>query len=132
MTADPTRLRFGPYKPPRLRNDRTFCLYLDCDAVVTRWTDAPVPWPRCRPAHSWRGVRGLLVTGELKRAIQSEAPKALKRWFGVSSSLVWHWRRVFGISGLAPPAAGRCGRRRTPSSTTPSGTSRSLQRSAGS
>ena len=44
MTADPTRLRFGPYTPPAVkRGDRTFCLYRDADVVVTGWTDARLP-----------------------------------------------------------------------------------------
>jgi hypothetical protein len=47
--ADRVRLLFGPYCPPPLkRGDRAFCLFRDCDVVVTSWTDARLPWPRCR------------------------------------------------------------------------------------
>ena len=34
---------------PQLKvGDVATCLYRDCDVVVTSWTDAPLPWPRCR------------------------------------------------------------------------------------
>jgi hypothetical protein len=43
------RLLFGPYHaPPLKRGDRATCLFHDCLVVVTGWTDAPIPWPRCR------------------------------------------------------------------------------------
>jgi len=71
MTANPTRLRFGPYTTPALKkDDRTFCLYRDTDVVVTIWTAARIRWPRCRAFHS-RGGSGLFVTDELKRAIET-------------------------------------------------------------
>ena len=51
----PTDLLAGPYVPPKFkRGDRAFCLYRDCDVVVTAWTDARIPWPRCQVA----GVSG--------------------------------------------------------------------------
>jgi hypothetical protein len=47
--ADCVKLLFGPYRPPVLRKgDRAFCLFRDCAVVVTSWTDARIPWPRCR------------------------------------------------------------------------------------
>jgi hypothetical protein len=46
------RLLHGPYRPPQLRRgDCVFCLYRDADVVVASWTDAPLPWPRCRASH---------------------------------------------------------------------------------
>src|SRR5262249_60627403 len=36
--AERVQLLHGPYTPPRLkRGDRTFCLYKDCDVIVTPW-----------------------------------------------------------------------------------------------
>jgi hypothetical protein len=100
-----TRLRFGPYSPPQQRKgDRTFCLYRDADVVVTNWTDARIPWPRCRAVES-RGGSGLLVTEELKRAVLFESAAALKHWFGVSTKAVWNWRRAFGVSRLGTPGS---------------------------
>jgi hypothetical protein len=63
-TSDRHRLLHGPYLAPRLRKgDRAFCIYRDADVVVTSWTDARIPWPRCRALHC-RGGSGLLVTDE--------------------------------------------------------------------
>jgi hypothetical protein len=98
-----TRLRFGPYSPPQFgQDDRTFSLYRDSDVVITSWTDARIPWPRCRAVES-RGGSGLLVTEELKRAILSEAAIALKFWFGVST-------RPCGIGGGRSGSAAGSGR----------------------
>jgi hypothetical protein len=68
---DPERvkLRFGPYKPPALkRGDRAVCLVRGCEVVVTNWTAARIPWPRCRSVRRVGGW-GLLVDEELARAI---------------------------------------------------------------
>ena len=49
--ADRHALHFGPYRAPALkRGDRAFCLARDCLVVVTSWTGARLPWPRCRTA----------------------------------------------------------------------------------
>ena len=64
---DRVKLLFGPYNPPPLRRgDRATCLFRDCEVAITSWTDAPIPWPRCRAAHHRRGGPGLLVDEELR------------------------------------------------------------------
>jgi hypothetical protein len=61
---DRIKLLFGPYKPPPLkRGDRAFCLFRDCDVVLTSWTDAPIKWPRCRAFDSPGGGSGLVSAG---------------------------------------------------------------------
>jgi hypothetical protein len=55
------KLLFGPYKAaPLRRGDRAVCLVRDGDVIITSWTDAPIPWPRCRaldsPEHIKRGI----------------------------------------------------------------------------
>jgi hypothetical protein len=90
------QLLFGPYAPPPLkRGDRAFCLFKDCDVVITSWTDARLPWPRCRPlegrSHPW-----LLVEEELVRAVRNESATALAYWWGVSEGVVWRWRKALG------------------------------------
>jgi hypothetical protein len=65
--TDQIKLLFGPYKaPPLKRGDRAACLYRDCDVVITSWTDAPIPWPRCRAVDAPFGGpgSGLLVDEE--------------------------------------------------------------------
>ena len=80
---DRVRLLHGPYKAPRLRRgDRAFCLFRDCDVVVTGWTDARISWPRCRPVDVPRSHPSLLVDEELARAIRHESAAAVRFWWG--------------------------------------------------
>jgi hypothetical protein len=74
----------------------------DGPVVVSGWTDAPIPWPRChcdsRPGEG-RGSRwGLLVDEELLRAIRHESVTAVAYWWGVSTATVVRWRRVFAVN----------------------------------
>jgi hypothetical protein len=76
--ADRVKLLFGPYKaPPLRRGDRSFCLLRDCDVVITSWTDARIPWPRCRGLDGTAGGSGLLLNEELARAARHESADAL-------------------------------------------------------
>jgi hypothetical protein len=94
--SKPPRLLAGPYPPPH-PGDRATCLYRDADVVVTSWTSAPIPWPRCCRSGTHGGGSGLLVTEELVRAIRTESAAALKHWWGVSARTVWAWRVAFGV-----------------------------------
>jgi hypothetical protein len=88
----------GPYIPPLAkRGERMFCLYRDCDVIITTWTDARIPWPRCRRPESSAGS-GLLITEELVRAIKTESAVALKHCFGIGTKAVWNWRKAFGVA----------------------------------
>ena len=52
---DRVRLLHGPYRTPRLRRGgRAFCLFRDCDVVVTGWADA-----RLRPRIAYSGSSSL-------------------------------------------------------------------------
>jgi hypothetical protein len=97
---DRTRLLFGPYKAPALqKGDCAFCLARDCDVIITGWTDAPIPWPRCRAFDTRGGGSGILVDDELARAIRHEsAAAAVKRWWGASSKSVNWWRKALGVT----------------------------------
>jgi hypothetical protein len=98
MPTRPPSLLAGPYtSPPLRRGDRTTCLDRDADVVITSWTSAPIPWPRCCRPGTHGGGSGLLVTEELVRAIRTESAVALMYWFGVSTHTVWCWRRAFGV-----------------------------------
>lgn len=92
------RLLFGPYRAPALRvRDRIFCLFRDCEVVVTSWTDGRIPWPRCQPLHT-RGGSGILVDEELARAVRSESSAAIQFWWGAAEKTVWRWRRALGVA----------------------------------
>jgi hypothetical protein len=93
------RLLHGPYKVPRLRRgDRAFCLFRDCDVVVTGWTDARISWPRCRPLDVPRSHPSLLVNEELARAIRHESAAAVRFWWNVSEGVVHRWRKALGVT----------------------------------
>jgi hypothetical protein len=98
---DRVALLHGPYQAPALRKgDRATCLYRDGEVVITSWTDAPIPWPRCRSVEHRRSAPGLLVDDELLRAIRTESAAAVMHWWKVSVSVVWCWRRAFGVTKI--------------------------------
>jgi hypothetical protein len=91
------RLLFGPYEaPPLKRGDRAVCLFRDGLVVVTSWTDAPIPWPRCRALDGPGGGSGLLVDEELARAVRHESAAAVMHWWGASPTAVKNWRKALG------------------------------------
>jgi len=95
---DRVKLLHGPYRAPRLRvGDRATCLLRDCDVVVTSWSDAPIPWPRCRALDSGGGGSGLLLAGDLGEAVRRESAAAVRHWWAVSALQVWKWRKVLGV-----------------------------------
>jgi hypothetical protein len=99
---DRVRLLFGPYKPPRLRRgDRATCLYRGCDVVVTSWTDALIPWPRCRALDGHGGGgSGLLVDEELARAVRHESAASVMYWWGPTCSTVARWRKTLCVGRM--------------------------------
>jgi hypothetical protein len=97
---DPGRVKllFGPYRaPPLRRGDRATCLFRDCDVVITTWSDAPIPWPRCRAVDGPGGGSGLLVDEELARAVRHESAAAVMYWWRASHNAVGNWRRALGV-----------------------------------
>ena len=96
-----TDLIAGPYTPPSLKKgEHTTCLFRDCDVVITSWTDARIPWPRCRALHL-SGGSGVLVTEELVRALRTEAAVAITHWFGLSNKSQIGIRKALGITELS-------------------------------
>jgi hypothetical protein len=92
------KLLFGPYEaPPLRRGSRAFCLYRDGAVVITGWTDARIPWPRCVRLEPPRRGPGLLKDEELARAIRHESAAAVMHWWGASKTAVQNWRRAFGV-----------------------------------
>src|SRR5687767_12665744 len=103
MPPPPTLL--GTYPPPLLKvGHRVYCKYRRTWCRVTSFSDAPIPWPRVQPINT-RGGSGLLVGPNLLRAIRTETAEALKYWFGVSTKVVWKWRRAFKVTRLGTPGS---------------------------
>ncbi len=87
---DKCRLLHGPYHaPPLARGDRATCLLRDGDVVITGWTSAHIPWPRCQ-AVGVKGGSGVLLDEELARAVRTEAAAAVGCWWGVTRLVVVH------------------------------------------
>jgi hypothetical protein len=107
MDPNKPELLCGPYQPPALHcGDRATCLYRDAEVIIASWTDAPIPWPRCR-AIGRRGGSGLLVTEELVRAVRTESSVAVQYWWGVREGTVWRWRKAFGVAQWGTPGSRR-------------------------
>jgi hypothetical protein len=88
----------GTYTAPALRRgDRTDCLVRDCMMVVTTWSDAPISWPRGRPALSSGGA-SLIVDEELARAVRHESAAAIHYWWRVNTFTICRWRKVLGVT----------------------------------
>jgi hypothetical protein len=95
--ADRFQLHHGPYTPPaRNPGDPAVCRYRDAGVIVTSWSDAPIPWPRCQ-APGQRGGSGLLVDAELARAVRCESAQAVRYWWGASRGAVYSWRKALGV-----------------------------------
>jgi len=102
------RLLHGPYKAPALsRGDRAVCLVRETAVVITSWTDARIPWPRCRAFASTCGGTGLLVDEELARAIRQESAAAVSYWWGVSPAVLAQWRRALAVTRTNNPGSHR-------------------------
>lgn len=98
MPAALPPLLHGPYRPLSVQvGDRTHCYLRDALVVITSWSDALITWPRCQPVGQ-RGGSGLLLDGDLIRAVKSESAQAVMAHWGVTAGVVWRWRKVLGVT----------------------------------
>jgi hypothetical protein len=87
---------FGTYRTPRVRIGTVlWCEYRDCDVVVTRYTDAPLPWPVGQ--RKGTSDRGPVVFGGLADAVRRESNQAVAHWWGEGPGVVSRWRKAQGI-----------------------------------
>lgn len=94
MTEDPLSLLHGPYLAPRCRVGETLRDERHGrQVVVGGFHDGPIPWPFIRR----RGRHRLILTGDLVRAVKTEAEVAVAHHWGVDVTTVWKWRRALGV-----------------------------------
>lgn len=95
---DNAELLLGPYHAPPLKiGDRATCHLRDRQVVIIGISSDPLPWPRCQSIGQ-RGGSGLLLAGDLVRAVKQESVAAIGYWWGVSEGVVCRWRKALGIS----------------------------------
>src|SRR5207245_928899 len=91
------RLLFGPYEPPlvkggflvdAVRGKVPFCTF----------TNALIPWPKAK-RRGKSGSGGLILCGDLLRALAKESAPAISYYWGVSRSTVSNWRRALELKG---------------------------------
>jgi hypothetical protein len=97
MSDERTQLLHGPYEtPPLQRGDRVTC-ELRGDVIITSISTGRISWPCCR-ALGVRGGSGLLLAGDLIRAVKTESAAAVGYWWGVTHCVVFRWRKVLNVT----------------------------------
>ena len=85
-----TRLRFGPYRPPkRKRGGYLFCA-IRGKVKPYAWSHGLIPWPLVRSG-------GFIFCGDLETAIRRESVAAVAHWWGVRQETVSCWRRLLEV-----------------------------------
>lgn len=92
--VDHFKLRFGPYAAPRFRYGESVTCLLRGKVKITGLTDAPIPWPTCRP----RSPAAIILSGALAGAVRREANQAVARAWGVTPQTVTKWRAALGVA----------------------------------
>ena len=99
---------FGMYTAPLVRvGDVVRCEARGFDVVVTGFSAGPIRWPLGRRQAGSRGGSGLVVFGDLARAIRTHAAQAVARGFGVTRQQVSEWRRDPGVGASDAERAAR-------------------------
>jgi hypothetical protein len=90
------RLRFGPYRTPRLRYGATVKDARRGYVKIVGLSDAPIPWP----LGQWRAGKSPVLYGALLRAVRRESNQAVARARGVSMQTVSLWRKALGVGPM--------------------------------
>ena len=95
MTPAPLVLIAGPYRRPRCRvGDFLECAHRGRVAVAG-FTAVPVRWPY---AFQPNGRPGLIICGDLVRAVRAEGAMTVAQLFRVSRTTVARWWRRLGVN----------------------------------
>jgi hypothetical protein len=95
MTPAPLVLIAGPYRRPRCRvGDFLVCVHRGRVAVAG-FTAVPVRWPYGLQPN---GRPGLIICGDLLRAVRTEGAMAVAQLFRVSRTTVARWRRWLSVN----------------------------------
>ena len=89
-----TRLRFGPYVPPRVRRGRFLFCELRGTVKVGDYSDGPIPWPMKAK------TRSIILCGDLVRAVQEESELAVAHHWGMCNRTVTKWRAALGVGPI--------------------------------
>ncbi len=99
---DRFRLLYGPYEPPLFKRG----ILIDAIRGKVRfgkYSIAPIPWPIFKKQGS-RGSGGMVLCGDLLRALKSASTPAICYHWGVCAGTVVSWRRTLGFRGMTPGA----------------------------
>ncbi len=89
----------GRYHTPRFHyGDVVFC-ELRGEVKIVGLTTGRIPWPQCLHGPNY----GIILYGDLARAVRRESSEAIKHWFGVGDDTVWKWRKAFGVEEHGTP-----------------------------
>jgi hypothetical protein len=91
------RLLYGPYEPPLVK--RGFLVDAVRGKVPFRtFTNALIPWPKFK-RQGKSGSGGIVLCGDLIRALEKESAPAISHFWGVSRATVGNWRRALELRG---------------------------------
>jgi hypothetical protein len=79
---DPYKLRFGPYREPKIPRNRMLYCEMRGLLPVGCYSDGPIPWPMRR------GKRSIILCGDLVRAVQRESVEAICHNWDVCRAVV--------------------------------------------
>ncbi len=96
------RLLYGPYEPPLVK--RGFLVdALRGKVPFGTFSNALISWPKAR-RRGRGGSGGLVLCGDLLRALQTESCPAICHYWGVSRATVGNWRRALQMKGITAGA----------------------------
>lgn len=88
------KLLHGPYAAPIInRGDTIKCEHRGVTVVVGGMSSGRIGWPTIKKT----GTVGLIVCGDLVRAVRLESEIAISHHWGVGVVTIWKWRKSLGV-----------------------------------